>query len=486
MSILMNIRTRIAPSPTGSPHVGTAYQALINYSLAKKYNGKFIVRIEDTDRKRFVEGAEEEIYKALDWLGLSEDESPRKGGGFAPYRQSERLELYRKYALELVTRGKAYFCFCSEERLTELREQQQAKGQITRYDSLCASLDLKQSLKKYQAGEKAVIRLKIPKDGKTIVEDPIRGKIEFQNSELDDIILLKSDGFPTYHLAVVVDDHLMQITHPLRGEEWVPSYPKHKIIYDAFGWEMPLYTHTPIIRGSKKEKLGKRFGHSAIFWYIKSGILPQALLNYLALLGWSHPQGKEFFPLQEFIAQIELKDLSAVGPVFDLQKLLWLNNQWMKSLDEEVLYKYLLGHLEALEEKDLLEKVENQKEFTLKLLALAKERMQSLADFKTLTTPFFGSEDDYKKLFAENKSKIQLKGEDLEKVKAALQMLDSWEEEKIKEAVLKLYDEHFAHIKKKDFFVPLYILVTGSPQGLPLFNVMEILGKEKALKRLNF
>ena len=296
----MKVRTRIAPSPTGSPHVGTAYQALMDYAYAKKNGGQFIVRIEDTDKKREVAGAEEELFAALNWLGIVPDESPIVGGPFAPYRQSERLDIYKKHALELVEKGAAYFCFCPKDRLDEIRTKQEKEGKPPKYDGLCRELDPKESLKRFEKGEPAVIRLKVPGGGKTVAEDPIRGKIIFDNAEIDDQVLLKSDGFPTYHLAAIVDDHIMQITHPVRGEEWLPSYPKHKLIYDGFGWDMPQYLHTATLRGSKREKLGKRFGHSSLNWFRAQGYLPEALLNYLALLGWSHPQQKEFFTLEEF------------------------------------------------------------------------------------------------------------------------------------------------------------------------------------------
>src|SRR3989344_5254474 len=259
------VRTRIAPSPTGFPHIGTVYQALFNYSWARRNKGKFIVRIEDTDRDRFVEGAEEKIFEAIDWLGLNEDESARKNGESGSYRQSERLEIYKEYIAELIEKNGAYHCFCTKERLDALRASQQASKQSVMYDKNCRSLNLDEVNKK--KSESHVVRLKIPDNKKLIVRDEIRGGIEFDSSSIEDAILMKSDGFPTYHFAVVVDDHLMEITHVIRGEEWLPSLPKHVLIYDYFGWEKPLFYHTPNLRNPDKSKLSKRHGHASIDWY---------------------------------------------------------------------------------------------------------------------------------------------------------------------------------------------------------------------------
>ncbi|MFH1896099.1 MAG: glutamate--tRNA ligase [bacterium] len=422
------VRTRIAPSPNGSPHVGTAYQALFDWAFAKKHGGQFIVRIEDTDAKRKVAGAEEEVFEALNWLGLVPDESPPHGGEFGPYRQSERLALYQKYAQQLVQSGHAY-------------------------------------------KDGSAIRFKIPQSGKTVVCDPLRGEIEFENKDLSDPVLLKSDGFPTYHLAVVVDDHLMQITHPVRGEEWIPSYPKHQLIYKALGWPMPLYTHTPIIRGTRREKLGKRFGHSSLSWFRKEGFLPEALLNYLALLGWSHPEGREFFTLEEFAEKFDLKDLSSVGPVFDLQKLEWLNGEWIRFLPLEKLQNH----------------VESYAKFTgrtlpgealPKLLGLARERMVKLADFFTLCE--FLDEEKFESNLAQNKDQIKLSQDQIEKVATNLSEIENWQAESIK----KVLFESLGEAKKRDYFVSLYSLITGKPVGLPLFESMAILGQDKVLKRL--
>ncbi|MEK9179558.1 MAG: glutamate--tRNA ligase, partial [Patescibacteria group bacterium] len=289
------VRTRIAPSPTGFPHIGTIYQAMLDRAYSLKNKGKFCIRIEDTDQSRLVQGAEQKIYEALDWFGLTEDESPRKGGNFGPYRQSERLPLYKKYAEELVKNEHAYYCFCTPERLDEMRKEQQKQGKSPLYDKRCRSLSVSETLKRVESGERHVIRMKIPNTGTITVPDNTRGDIVFSVEQVDDQVIMKSDGFPTYHLAVVVDDHLMEITHILRGSEWIPSFPKHKLLYDYFGWKMPIITHTPLITNMDGSKMSKRHGHASVSWYQEEGFLPEAVLNFMSLLGWSHPEEKEIF-----------------------------------------------------------------------------------------------------------------------------------------------------------------------------------------------
>src|SRR3989344_2339857 len=282
-----NVRTRIAPSPTGEDlHIGNLYTALINWAVAKKNQGKFIVRIEDTDRERFLEGAEETILNSLDKFGLSPDESPKVGGDYEPYRQSERLEIYQKYAAELLEKGLAYYCNCSKEKLEELRKEE---GETHVYKKHRESCD------DQTKSDKSVIRLKVPEDEDITFNDLIRGDITINSKQLDDQILIKSDGYPTYHLAVVVDDYLMKISHIIRAEEWISSTPKHILLYRSLGWDVPIIAHMPILRNSDKSKLSKRKNPVWVTWYLKDGFLPEAVLNYLALMGWSHPEGKEIF-----------------------------------------------------------------------------------------------------------------------------------------------------------------------------------------------
>ena len=325
---MKRIRVRIAPSPTGNDlHIGNVYTALLNFVFAKKHKGKFIVRIEDTDRSRLVKGAEEKILSSLKWFGLLYDEGPDVGGPYVPYRQSERIELYCHYAEELVKKGKAYYCLCTPERLEELRRQQQAKGIPTMYDGRCKNNKGQITKDKEQ---KYVIRLNVPDEGVTEFTDVIRGKISFENKLIDDQVLLKSDGYPTYHLGVVVDDYLMKISHVIRAEEWISSTPKHILIYQALGWELPVFAHGPILRNPDRSKLSKRKNPVWASWYREQGFLPEAILNYLALMGWSYPNGKDIFSLEEFIEKFRLEDLKTVGPAFDLKKLEWICGEYIR------------------------------------------------------------------------------------------------------------------------------------------------------------
>ena len=295
------VRTRIAPSPTGFPHIGTIYQVLFDYALAKKNNGQFVLRLEDTDRNRFVEGTEEVIYNALEWFGLNPDESPLKSGPYAPYRQSERLDTYKKHAEELIAKGHAYYCFCTPEEIEVGRKEMQQKTGTPMYNKRCRNLSEEEVKKKLDEKMPHVIRMKVPSDRKIAFNDLILGTIEFDSNVVDDQVILKTDGFPTYHLGVVVDDHLMKITHIIRGREWIPSTPKHILLYEFFGWEVPVHAHLPLILNSDgKGKLSKRHGHASVEYYRSLGYLPEVVLNYLSNVVWYHPENKEIYPLQEF------------------------------------------------------------------------------------------------------------------------------------------------------------------------------------------
>lgn len=459
-------RTRIAPSPTGYPHIGTIYQALFDFAFAKKYNGQFIIRIEDTDRTRFVVDAEEKIFSAIDWFGLEEDESPRKNGPFAPYRQSERLEIYQKYAKELVDKGKAYYCFCTPERLDEMRKKLLQEKKQVMYDKRCRILSKEEVDKKLAKRLPHVIRMKIPENQKITVIDEIRGEIVFDSNAVDDQVLLKSDGFPTYHLAVVIDDHLMGITHMVRAEEWIPSSPKHFLLYEYFGWERPLFFHTSLLRNPDKSKLSKRQGHTNVSWYREEGFLPEAILNFLALLGWSHPEEKEIFSLTEFISLVELKDMKAVAPTFDLTKLKWLNQQYVQNLENDTLIEKLRRFYHG--DKEVSDVLKNEETLGL-LIDLAKTRMETLKDFRELVISTKAVlETDLEKKVArdllEGLSKIDEKG---------------W----TKEAIFAVCKEV---MKANGVRMPvLYKIFTGKEKGLPLPESLEMLNKEKTLKSLS-
>jgi len=411
------VRTRIAPSPTGSPHVGTAYQALFDYVFAKKHGGKFVLRIEDTDRKRYVPEAEEELLEALKWLGIQYDEGP--------FKQSERLEVYQKYAKDLVEKGAAYYC-------------------------------------------DGAIRQKVPKEGETKFLDEVRGEIRFENKNLDESVLLKSDGYPTYHLAVVVDDHEMGITHVIRGEEWISSTPKHILLYQAFGWELPKFAHLPLLRDPKRAKLGKRFGDASLGWFRKEGFLPKALLNYLALLCWTHPEQKEVFSIEEMVEKFEFKDVNKAAPVFDLQKLEWMNGVYIRNLSVNELSSMLGGKDE-------------------KVVALVRERMKTLKEFEELTKFFFEEPKVDPKLLVQKDRTIEETKEVLSNVKSQLSNVaeENWKHAKLEELCRNFVKDNPSW-SVKDLFMTLRIALTGSKVSPPLFETMEVLGREKTLQRLIF
>lgn len=464
----MKIRTRIAPSPTGYPHIGTIWQALINYSFAKKNKGDFIVRIEDTDRKRFIKDAEEKLFQALEWFGLSPDESPLHGGNFGPYRQSERLKIYQAYAEKLVKKGFAYYCFCSEKRLEILRKKLQKEKKPPRYDGLCRNLSLEKVKEKIRKGKKFVIRLKVPQNKKIIVDDLLRGKIVFSSSEVDDQVLLKSDGFPTYHLAVVVDDHLMKISHMVRGEEWLSSAPKHVLLYEYFDWQKPIFVHTPIIRNPDKSKLSKRHGHAAVSWYQEKGYLKEVILNFLCLLGWSHPQEKTIFPLEEFIAHFDLKDLSSAGPIVDLKKLDYLNTFYLKNYPQDKLIQIIKAYF----------KNKNVKVYSFpwpKVIPLLRERIVKLEDILELVN-FFWKEPEFKKIFFGPLAKKHLKV-----LLNNFTKLKNWRKKTIYHKAKEVFKKYNF---EKSFYTDLYAAIEGRKVGLPVFESMEILGKEKSLLRI--
>jgi glutamyl-tRNA synthetase len=451
------VRTRIAPSPTGDPHIGTAYTALFNYAFAKREKGKFILRIEDTDRQRLVQGASEKILESLNWLGLKPDEGP--------FIQSQRLVLYKKSAKDLVEKGKAYYCDCTSERLGKLRVQQQEKGEVPRYDRKCRF----QPPKDLKEGS-FVVRLKVPETGETIVEDMIRGEIKFQNKDIDDSVLLKSDGWPTYHLAVVVDDHDMKITHVLRAEEWLSSTPKHILLYKAFGYEVPKFAHLALLRNPDKSKISKRKNPVSLEWYKKEGYLPQALLNYLALMGWSMPSGKEIFSLAAFIENFDISRLGASGPVFDLQKLSWLNGEWIRSLSDEELVKRLKEYTNI-----------DVKEIG-RILPLVKERLKKLSEFDSLTSYFFADTSIEKDQISPKGKTDPQTSKALQTVRSSIENLGSWKKEELEKALEGL-PQHLGW-SKTDLFQTIRYVETASRSTPPLFDTLEAIGRETTLKRL--
>ncbi len=463
------IRVRIAPSPTGDPHVGTAYQAVFNYAFAKGRGGKLILRIEDTDQARSTRESEEAILESLRWLGIPWDEGPDVGGPHAPYRQSERSVIYRDHAARLIEAGHAYHCFCTRESLEERRAR--AKGAGTGYDRHCRGIDPAESARRAGAGEPFVVRMKIPLDGECVMHDLLRGTIRKEWSAVDDQVLLKSDGLPTYHLANVVDDHLMEVSHVIRGEEWISSLPKHVQLYEHFGWEPPVFCHLPLLRNPDRSKLSKRKNPTSIGYYRSAGFLPEALRNYLGLMGWSMPGGEDKFTLEQMCEHFRLEDVSLGGPVFDVAKLRWLNGRYIREdYDEEAL-------LDALERWGL------GRDRLARLVPLLHKRFETLSDWGAMAMPFFADEVRF------HPGDLVIKEKSVEEVVEVLQMA-LWRLEALRDfsaAAIKSLFEKLSEdlgIKLRDLCLPFYVALSGAKAWTPLFDSMEVLGSNLVRVRL--
>lgn len=460
----MSVRVRIAPSPTGDPHVGTAYIALFNRVFARKHGGKFVLRLEDTDQTRARASSEQQILDSLRWLGLEWDEGPDCGGGYGPYRQSERLAIYHQHIDQLIERGAAYRCFCTAERLEQIRAEQKAQGLQTRYDGHCRQLSADEVRRQMVDGQPHVVRLKMPQSGTTTFQDKLRGSLEFDNERLDDQVLLKSDGFPTYHLANVVDDHEMQISHVIRAEEWISSTPKHVQLYQAFGWEQPEWIHMPLLRNPDKSKISKRKNPVSLNYYRRAGVLPQAMVNFLSLMGWSFGDDQEFFTPEQMIEVFDFKNVSLGGPVFDQVKLNWLNQHYMHQMSDDE----FVGHLrdEVFSE-----------EYLRALKPLILERMSRFEQFVDKSAFFFNGALDYSQL------SLIPKGKDAAEMKAMLKELVElfddlydWQTEAIAD-LLKAHKERLGW-KPKDYFMTIRLVVTGRKDSPPLNETIATLGRD--------
>lgn len=436
-----------------------------NLAIARQNQGQFIVRIEDTDRARFVEGAVEVIFEAMKWLGLTYDEGP--------YTQSERLPIYQEHAKQLIDKREAYYCFCTKERLDEVKQAALAKKELPRYDRHCRNLDPVKAAEQAKK-EPHVIRLKVPETGVTICQDIVRGPIEFQNSGIDDQVLLKSDGYPTYHLGVVVDDHLMGITHIIRGEEWLSSTPKHVLIYQAFGWELPIFAHLPVIRNKDHSKMSKRKNDVSILSHRDKGYLPEAVNNFLGLMGWSHPDKKEIFSLEEFLKLFTLERITLTAPVYDIEKLNWLNGQYIRELSDTELTTRLTNFIPADCPKDMVSQI----------LPLIKERLVTLKDFEELTS-FFYREITVDQTLLTKKSTLEEVKSQLVPSRTVLEGIDDkdWTSENIEQKVRSLAEAN--SWKPGQYFMMLRIAITGKTATPPLFETMAVLGREKCLSRLS-
>lgn len=467
----MTVRTRIAPSPTGDPHVGTAFIALFNLCFTRQHGGEFLLRIEDTDQTRSTPESEQAILDSLRWLGLEWDEGPDVGGPHGPYRQSERKGIYRQYAEELIEKGHAFYCFATAEELDQMRAEQMAKGETPRYDGRGLQLSDDEVQKRLAAGDDYVIRMKIPESGSCRVEDMLRGQIDIEWSQVDMQVLLKADGMPTYHLACVVDDHLMNISHVIRGEEWINSTPKHILLYEYFGWELPLFCHLPLLRNPDKSKLSKRKNPTSILYYQRIGFLPEALLNYLGRMGWSMPDEREKFSFQEMVDNFDIHRVSLGGPIFDIEKLSWLNGLWIRD-DLSI---------EQLADK-LIEWGFN-KENLLNVLPHAQQRMETLSDFAPLTSFLLSgnlalTEDS----FGKNKLSVDDQKTVLQFALWRLEAERHWQRDTIFEALKSLSTE--MDIKLKDFLAPLFIAIAGTSSSFSVMDSMVLLGPDMSRSRL--
>lgn len=468
---MSEVRVRIAPSPTGDPHVGTAYIALFNLIFARRFGGKFILRIEDTDRNRSRPEYETNIFEALKWCGIHWDEGPDVGGPYAPYRQSERSELYKKHAYELVEKGQAYKCFATSEELAEMREVGLKLGGRGGYDRRYRNLSPEEIKIREEAGQPYTIRLKIPLTGECVFEDAIKGRITFPWADVDDQVLLKSDGFPTYHLANVVDDHLMQISHVIRGDEWISSTPKHIRLYEAFGWTPPQFFHMPLLLGMDGKKLSKRRNPTSIFFYRDSGYLPEALLNFLTLTGYSMPGDREVYTLDEAIQEFDPKRIGLSGAVFDVSKLDWLNQQ------------YLINHIPQDKLWERIKAWSFNDTFMQSLMPLCHTRIKTFGEFMELCHFFFINHVDYtldlltpKQIPQEEAASV------LQAMIWSLEEREDWGSKAFEAASHEVAAVLNAHHKK--VVMPLLFgTLTGKRQGPPLYESVQILGKDRTRAR---
>ena len=473
----MKIRTRFAPSPTGRMHVGNLRTALYEYLIAKHENGDFILRIEDTDQEREVEGAVDIIYRTLEKTGLKHDEGPDKDKGFGPYVQSERVKsgLYMEYAKKLVEKGAAYYCFCDKERLESLKQIVEGK-EIVVYDKHCLHLSKEEVQANLDAGKPFVIRQNVPNEGTTTFHDELYGDITVDNSELDDMILIKSDGFPTYNFANVIDDHLMEITHVVRGNEYISSSPKYQRLYDAFGWESPKYIHLGLITDENHKKLSKRSGHSSFEDLLEQGFLTEAIINYIALLGWSPEDNNEFFTLDELVKAFDYKKINKSPSVFDVNKLRWMNGEYIKKMDFDDFYKMAEPYLKQVLKKD----------FDLKKIAnMVKTRIEVFPDIPD-HVDFFETLPEYDPEMYVHKKMKTTKESSLEVLKDILPVLeacDDYSNDALYQTLLKYVEEK--EVKNGYVMWPIRTAVSGkqmTPAGAT--EIMEVLGKEESLNRI--
>lgn len=466
-------RVRYAPSPTGLQHIGGVRTALYNYFFARANKGEFILRVEDTDRTRYSEESLDDLYSTLDWLGLNWDEGPVKGGPHAPYIQSERIEMYREYAKNLVEMGKAYYCFCTPERLEALKKEQEAqKKDVQGYDRCCSNIPLSEAKKRIEKGEKYVIRLRVPTEGESSFDDILLGHIKRKNRDVTpDPIILKSDGFPTYHLANVIDDHDMKITHIMRAQEWVASTPLHILIYKAFGWEPPIYCHLPMVMGNDGQKLSKRHGSTSVRDFRQKGYLPEALLNYVSLVGWSYDDKTEFFTKAELEKCFDIKKIHTAPAIFDYKKLDWFNGQYIRAKSDKELAALILPYMKEagfdVSEADVK-----------KYIPLIKERIKTLSEAPQMLSFLFKTPSyDNKEMFCAKKQSVE---EAREMLSLALGAFEAKKD--VEKFLMGVAEER--GIKANNVFMPLRVAITGSAVSPPLFESIALLDPKEVIARI--
>lgn len=470
----MTVRTRIAPSPTGAPHIGTAYIALFNYAFARRHGGSFILRIEDTDRVRSSQASETEILQALRWLGIDWDEGPDTGGPHGPYRQSERTATYRDHVARLWKDGHVYPCFCSAERLQAVRDAQTAaKSEFQGYDRACAEIAPAEARRRVEGGETHVFRLRSPVEGECRWQDQLRGEIVVPWAGVDDQVLLKSDGYPTYHLANVVDDHAMEVSHVIRGEEWISSTPKHVLLYQTFGWEPPVFAHLPLLRNPDRSKLSKRKNPTSILYYREAGFLPEVLLNFLGLVSYSFADGREDFTLADFTAQFDLERISLGGPVFDIEKLREFNARRLRSLSVE----------------DLFERFQRWRLHPAvwrNVLTMAQPRLNQLTDLVPMAAFLFADRlpDTAPALLQHAGSETMALVERLRLVQWEIEQITEWNAETVRGVFERV--SALENVKLKKLLPVFFIAISGAKVSLPLFDSMVLLGRDLCLRRISY
>ncbi|MGI5841347.1 MAG: glutamate--tRNA ligase [Patescibacteria group bacterium] len=467
------IRTRMAPSPTGEMHIGGLRTLLFSYAFAKKHDGQFVLRIEDTDKKREVPGAVDRILQVIRKYGLSWDEGPQTGGPYGPYIQSQRLEIYNKYIKELLDKKLAYYCFCTPERLSDMRQKQQAAGQIPKYDRHCLDLSDSEIQKNLSARKPCVIRLRVPDNETVSFNDAVRGEIKISTREIDDQVLIKSDGIPTYHFAVVVDDHLMKISHVIRGDEWISSAPKQILLYKYFGWEIPVFAHLPVfLDPGGQGKMSKRHGTVSAQSFLDEGYLPQAMLNFLMLLGWNPGTDQEIFSLTEFIKEFSLERLHKKQPVFDRKKLDYLNAHYIREMSDKELVNLLTPFVPDLDKATLLQ-----------LVPLLRERITRLTDAFGLTRFLVDSLNYEKILLLQRGTDETAAVSMLLKVKNLLNQTQDWSPGNLQPLLMKLIGDN--NWNTGQFFMVFRVAVCGSPITLPVVECLPILGRDKTIAHID-